>query len=266
MTRQSSGYEDQEFVAELYDPVYERLARRDIEFFIDYSKKANGKTLELGCGTGRVLIPTAQAGCEITGLDFSTFMLAKCREKLVSQVKEVQSRVKLIQGDMTNFATGEQYTLITIPFRPFQHLITIEEQKACLTCAWKHLKPGGLFVLDVFHPYIPRLVDPKYLMEMEVDPKIDLPDGRVLRRTTRVAAFHREEQYNDIEIIHYVKHPDGLEERLVHSFPMRYFYRYEMEHLLALCGFKIAGFFGDFDRSPFSADSPEMIFVAEKVG
>jgi hypothetical protein len=48
MSRQSSGYEDQEFVAELYDPVYERLARRDIEFFIDYSKKANGKTLELG--------------------------------------------------------------------------------------------------------------------------------------------------------------------------------------------------------------------------
>jgi len=266
MSRQSSGYEDQEFVAELYDPVYERLVRRDIEFFIDYSKKANGKTLELGCGTGRVLIPTAQAGCEITGLDFSTFMLAKCREKLASQTKDVQSRVKLIQGDMTNFATGEQYALVTIPFRPFQHLITIEEQKACLTCAWKHLKPGGLFVLDVFHPYIPRLVDPKYLMEMEVDPKIDLPDGRVLRRTTRVAAFHREEQYNDIEIIHYVKHPDGREERLVHSFPMRYFYRYEMEHLLTLCGFKIVEFFGDFDRSPFTADSPEMIFVAQKVG
>jgi len=260
-----SGYEDQEFVAELYDPVYERLARRDIEFYVDYSKKANGKTLELGCGTGRVLIPTTQAGCEITGLDFSPYMLEKCREKLASQAKEVQSRVRLIQGDMTNFATGEKYALITIPFRPFQHLITIEEQKACLTCTRKHLKPGGLFVLDVFHPYVPRLVDPKYLMEMEVDPKIELPDGGVLRRTTRVAAFHREEQYNDIEIIHYVHHSDGKEERLVHSFPMRYFYRYEMEHLLALCGFKIVEFFGDFDHSSFTTDSPEMIFVAEKV-
>jgi SAM-dependent methyltransferase len=265
MTGQSSGYEDHEFVAELYDPVYEQLARHDIEFYVDYSKKAKGKTLELGCGTGRVLIPTAQAGCEITGLDFSSYMLAKCREKLASQAKEVQSRVKLIQGDMTNFAIGEQYALVTIPFRPFQHLITIEEQKACLTCARQHLKPGSLLVFDVFHPYIPRLSDPKYLMEMEVDPKIELPDGRVLRRTTRVAAFHRDEQYNDIEIIHYVHYPDGREERLVHSFPMRYFYRYEMEHLLALCGFKIAESFGDFDHSPFSADSPEMIFVAEKV-
>jgi len=79
-----------------------------------------------------------------------------------------------------------------------------------------------------------------------------------------VTAFHRAEQYNDLEIIHYVKHPDGQDERLVHSFPMRYFYRYEMEHLLSLCGFRIKEFFGDFDGSAFEAESPEMIFVAEK--
>jgi SAM-dependent methyltransferase len=265
MTRQSSGYEDQQFVAELYDPVYDNLARHDVEFYVEYAKKANGKTLELGCGTGRVLIPTAQAGCEITGLDFSPFMLDKCREKLASQTKETQSHAKLIQGDMTKFNLGEQYTLITIPFRPFQHLITTEEQKACLNCVRLHLKEGGLFIFDVFHPYVPRLTDPKYLMEIDVDPRIELSDGRVLRRTTRTVAFHRDDQYNELEIIHYVKYIDGREERLVHSFPMRYFYRFEMEHLLALSGFKIKEFFGDFDRSPFNTDSPEMIFVAEKV-
>jgi hypothetical protein len=102
-------------------------------------------------------------------------------------------------------------------------------------------------------------------MEMQVDPDITLPDGSTLRRTVRTAAFHPEAQYNDVEIIHYVKHPDGRQERLVHAFPMRYFFRYEMEHLLAVCGFKIAEFYGNFDRSPFTADSPEMIFVAEKV-
>ena len=266
MTQQGSGYEYHDFVAELYDPVYEQLKRRDIEFFIDYSQKANGKTLELGCGTGRVLVPAAQAGCEITGLDFSPFMLEKCNEKLAKLPGEVQSRVTLVRGDMTCFNTGETYALVTIPFRPFQHLITIDEQKACLNCICQHLKPGGMLVMDVFHPFIPRLIDPKYLMEIDVDPRIELSDGRVLRRTTRVAAFHRDEQYNDIEIIHYVKHPDGHEDRLVHAFPMRYFYRYEMEHLLALFNFRIVDFFGDFDRSAFTADSPEMIFVAEKVG
>ena len=110
-----------------------------LDFFVQYSQKANGRTLELGCGTGRILLPVAQAGCEITGLDLSPYMLAKCREKLKSQTKEVQSRVKLIQGDMTDFTTGEQYALVTIPFRAFQHLIPVSEQKACLNCVHRHL-------------------------------------------------------------------------------------------------------------------------------
>ncbi len=264
----SSGYEDQAFVADFYDAVYAKYTEssQDVDFFVNYSKKATGKTLELGCGTGRVLIPTAQAGCEVTGLDLSPYMLVKCLEKLESQSKDVKSRIKLVRGDMTNFATSEQYALVTIPFRAFQHLIQVEEQKTCLNCVHRHLATGGFFVLDVFKPSLPRLTDTRYLMEMEVNPPMTLPDGRIVKRTDRTAAFHLVEQYNDIEMIYYVKHPDGREERLVHAFPMRYFFRYEMEHLLSLCGFKVVEFFGNFDKSDFTDDSPEMIFVAEKTG
>jgi SAM-dependent methyltransferase len=264
----SSGYEDLEFVAEFYDTVYEQYTglSHDVDFFVSYSKKAGGKTLELGCGTGRVLIPTAQTGCQITGLDLSPYMLAKCREKLASQTKDVQSNVQLIQGDMANFAPGEQYPLVTIPFRAFQHLIRVSEQKSCLNCIHRLLLPDGLLILDVFRPSLPRLIDTRYLMEMDVEPPIKLSDGRILHRTNRTAAFHPAEQYNDIELIHYVIYPDGKKERLVHAFPMRYFYRYEIEHLLSLCRFKILEFFGDFDKSEFSDESPEMIFVAEKIG
>jgi len=263
MTGRFGGYEDQEFVAEFYDLAYAQ--RRDIDFFKDYSERAKGRTLELGCGTGRVLVPTAISGCEITGLDLSPHMLQKCREKLDKQPKEVQERVRLIQGNMTDFKTGEMYALITIPFRAFQHLTSVEEQKACLDCVNKHLAPSGLLILDLFHPFPPRLVhDPKYTVEVEDLPEIQLPDGRSLRRTTRIAAYHRDQQYNDVELIYYVTHPDGRAERLVQAFPMRYFFRYEVEHLLDFCGFKVVDLFGDFDRSKFSSDSPEMIFVAEK--
>lgn len=260
------GYEEQEFVADFYDAMYANLARRDVEFFIDYSRKASGKTLELGCGTGRVLVPTALAGCEITGLDLSPYMLKKCREKLSKLPREVRRNSYLIEGDMTNFTTGEEYSLVTIPFRPFQHLMTVDEQKACLDCVHKHLVKQGKLVFDVYHPFLPRLVDPKYLMEMEVEPPFKLGNGSVVRRTTRTAAFHRAEQYNDIELIFYVKKPDGSEERLVQAFPMRYFFRHEIEHLLSLSGFKVVEFFGNFDKSPFSDDSPEMIVVAQKTG
>ncbi|MFC1932916.1 class I SAM-dependent DNA methyltransferase [Chloroflexota bacterium] len=265
MSSRFGGYEGQEFVAEFYDLVYEGRRPKDVGFFIGYSKKAKGRTLELGCGTGRVLIPTAQAGYEITGLDISPYMLRKCQEKLATQPKEVQQRVRLIQGNMTDFATGETYALVTIPFRPFQHLISVEEQKACLNCVNRHLVPGGLLVFDVFHPYPPRLVyNPEYTVETEDMPETELPAGRKLRCTSRMAAFHRDQQYNDIELIYYLTYPDGRTERLVQSFPMRYFFRYELEHLLALCGLQVIEIFGDFNNSKFSSDSPDVIFVTAK--
>jgi len=75
MTGRFGGYEDQEFVAEFYDPVHDKLRQKDVKFFIDYAKRVKERTLELGCGTGRILIPTAISGCEITGLNLSPHML-----------------------------------------------------------------------------------------------------------------------------------------------------------------------------------------------
>ena len=129
MVSRYGGYEEQDFIAGFYDSIYEHRVTWDIEFYIEYSKKAGGRTLELGCGTGRILIPVALSGYEITGLDHSPYMLKRCQEKLDKQPKEVQERVRLIQGDMTNFDTGETYSLVTVPLRTFQHLISVEEQK-----------------------------------------------------------------------------------------------------------------------------------------
>jgi SAM-dependent methyltransferase len=258
------GYEQQEFIAELYDAANERRNKRDVDFFIDYARQTKGKTLELGCGTGRVLIPTALAGCEITGIDLSAYMLRKCRVTLSEEVEEVQKRVRLMQGNMVDFQTGEAYSLVTMPFRPFQHLISVEEQKACLERVNQQLLPGGRLVLDLNHCFPPAMYDPKYWAEQEIQRDLTLSGGRSLRFTTRIADFHRDQQYNDVELIYYVTYPDGKVERLVQAYPFRYFFRYEVEHLLELCGFKVSDLFGDYDRSNFSNDSPEMIFVAEK--
>ena len=254
--------------AELYDFAYTTLMAKaargpDIDFFVDYSRQAGGPTLELGCGTGRVLIPTAAAGCQITGLDRSKFMLDQCRKKLAREPEALQRRARLIQGDMTDFQTGETYSLVTIPFRPFQHLTTVDEQKACLGCVRRHLAPGGRLVFDVFNPRFDRLYNPKYTEEEIEDlPDVALPDGRHFRRASRISAFHRDQQCNDIELIYYVTHPDGHTERIVQAFPMRYYFRFELEHLLELCGLRVIDLFGNFDRSACGPDSPEMIFVA----
>ena len=260
MAAEFGGYE--EFVAELYDVTYSN--RKDIDFFIEYSKKANGATLELGCGTGRVLIPTALSGSKITGIEISTSMLAICQKKLSKQSRKVQGRVKLIHGNMIDFHTDEMYSLVTTPFRSFQHLISVEEQKACLYCINKHLYNHGLLILDVQHIIGPSMHHLTYMQECEYAGQLKLPDGRNLRCTTRISAFHRDQQYNDNEIIYYISDTSGRTERFVQAFPMRYFFRYEIEHLLRICGFKVIEIFGNYDRSRYSNSSPEMIFIAEK--
>ena len=260
----SNGYKSYGFIAEFYDFVPGNVDRRDMEFYLDSCRSARGKILELGCGTGRILISAAAAGCEIVGLDISEHMLGKCREKLHSRPKEVQARTQIVQGSMTDFDLEETFKLVIIPCRPFHHLVPVADQIASLRCVHRHLAEDGRLVLEVFQ------VDPMKMHaaftaeESEDFSWIDLPDGRKFRCTHRIPAHHRSEQYNDMEVIYHVAYPDGRTERLVQAFPFRYFFRYEVEHLLARCGFKIAELFGDFDKSPLTDDSPEMIFVAEK--
>jgi SAM-dependent methyltransferase len=257
-----AGYE-LPFVAEYYDSLPLVRGRQDLDFYLYYAQAAGDPILELGCGTGRILLPLAEAGHRAYGLDFSSQMLARCRKKLAAEPPEVRERVRLIQGNMVGFDLKETFQLITIPFRPFQHLLKVEDQMGCLRAAHKHLEPGGKIILDLFQTDAGRMHDPVHLHESEAHAEVTLPDGRKVRLAERTVAFHRAEQMNDVELIYYVTHPDGRKERLVHPFTIRYFFRYEVEHLLQCCGFRVLEVFGRYDRSPLLDDSPDMLFVAE---
>src|SRR5260370_17187033 len=88
-------------------------------------------------------------------------------------------------------------------------------------------------------------------------------DGRRVKISERVAAFHRAEQINDVEMIFSVKHTGGREERLVFAWPLRYFFRYEVEHLLARCGFRVSPHYGDFYQTPIRPDSADISFLSQ---
>ena len=168
-------------------------------------------------------------------------------------------------ADMRSFDLGRRFSLVTIPFRPFQHLLTVDDQMACLASAHRHLEPGGTLALDVFNPSLQRLIDPRYLQELEPEPTFVMPDGRSVVRTDRNASVDLVNQIIHAELIYYVTHPDGARQRLVHDFPMRYFFRYEMEHLLVRGGFQVEAVYGDFDRSPVGVEAAsELVFVARR--
>lgn len=139
--------------AKYYDFSYAVDTRfNDVPFYLEVAKLVNGRVLEVGCGSGRVLLPIARAGVQIDGFDFSPDMLSMLREKLLKEASEVASRVSLHQGDMRNFSLGKTYDLITVPFRPLQHLFTVDDQLAAFRCFNHHLSKGGKLAFNVFYP------------------------------------------------------------------------------------------------------------------
>jgi SAM-dependent methyltransferase len=251
--------------AELYDHVALYGNRPDIDFYVDAAREAGGPVLEVGCGTGRVLIPTARAGVEITGIDLSARMLGVCRRRIAAEAQEVRSRIEVHQADMRNFNLSRTFRLATIPFRPFQHLTTVDEQLACLACIRRHLEQDGRLILDLFNPLLEALVNKPVGKELDEEVPFFTPDGRRVVRRHKLVASDRFNQVNRSELIYYVTHPDGREERIVHSFSMRYIFRFEAEHLLARAGFTVEHLYSGFDKRPYGATYPgELIFVAKK--
>ena len=251
-------------IADLYDHVGLYRDRTDIAFYVERADASGGPVLELGCGTGRVLIPTARAGLRITGLDASPSMLDVCRQRLGGEPDAVQQRVELVHADMRDFDLGREFALVTIPFRPFQHLLSVEDQLACLTCIRRYLVRGGTLILDLFNPSLDALANRPTGEEFGEEPEFSAPDGRRVTRRHRIVSHDRFAQVNQVELIYYVVHPDGREERLVHAFSMRYLFRFEVEHLLARAGFQLEHVYAGYDRSPYGSTYPGELIVVSR--
>jgi ubiquinone/menaquinone biosynthesis C-methylase UbiE len=129
-------------------------AMGDVPFYLELAREAAAlgqPVLELGCGTGRVTIPIAQAGVEVVGLDNAPAMLNVARRKAAAAALDV----RWVQGDMRSFALDQRFGLVIIPFRSFLHLLTEADQLNCLACIRKHLLPGGRLALNFFAPKLP---------------------------------------------------------------------------------------------------------------
>ncbi len=249
-------------LAEIYDAVY---ADRDDAGFWTALAPAEGGTLELACGTGRVLLPLARAGHEVVGLDLSPAMLARCRTRLAAEPAAVRERVRLVQADMTAFDVGRRFALVTSPFRGFQHLTAVTDQLACLGRCHAHLVAGGRLVLDLFNPD-PALLYPGGGSDGEETAEtVAWTAGRTIRWWGHVTGYHRARQVNQCEMVYEITESGGATRRVSERFPMRYLFRHELEHLLARAGFAIDALYGDYDRSPYDDDSPELIVVARPI-
>ena len=246
--------------ADVYDSVYSYV-REDIPFYVDAAREPGSPVLELGCGTGRVAIPVAEAGIDVVGLDSSDPMLDVARRKARHLASE-SGTLTLVRADMRDFALGpeKKFNLVIIPFRGFLSLLTVEDQTKTLLSIKRHLAPGGRLIFNIFVPDLNMLVQ-------EGDVPFHFRDVDGPEPGSRFVLWHQSSYDNHDQIISarlIAEELDGngtMVKRFYRDFQLRYIHRWEMHHLLELCGFEIRDLFGDFQLSEFDEASTEMVWV-----
>jgi len=240
----------------LYDLAY-AWHTADIPFWVERAKQA-GPVLEVGCGTGRVLIPTLAAGVDAEGLDLHPGMLEVLKRKAAAA--GLTARVH--QADMRDFTMPRRYALVTLPFRSFMHLLTTDDQLQALRCIREHLDPGGGVVLNLFYPTFKWIAEPGDRERVEHEfphPETGLPVALVTvrREYDRVRQLLRAQmEVRESDARGYA----GAVHK--HGFSLRWTYRFEMELLLRAAGFSRCEVAGGFDGRPLERDTDEMVWTA----
>lgn len=237
----------------------------EVEFYTELAREAqtNGlRTLEVTCGTGRVTIPMARAGIRMVGLDNSPAMLDVARRN--SEGLDIE----WVEGDMRSFDLDERFGLVTIPVGSFQLMLTVDDQLDALRCIHRHLPPGGRLVFEVENPDLVAMAE---WLSSKRGALVRNParDYRHPETGHQVCSWDTVQYRTSVQVRTGTRITDELDGdgrvvKRVYGRPMqvRYFHRYEMEHLLARAGFAVEALYGDLRKSEYRGTSPDMIWVA----
>ena len=243
-------------------PLYDRIhagVREDIPLYLALAAETGGPILELGCGTGRTLIPLAEAGYHVVGLDSSPAMLERARARL--DRSPAAARARLVQGDMADFDLQAAFPLITVPFHTWLHLTTRPAQRAALASIRRHLQPAGRLVI--------HLPAPATIVEAEHDGALVLENTLTDPATGETVLQFSSTRLDEERQLYHVTWlydrlaADGSVRRLVVPMTLHYLFPHQLELTLARAGLALVAVWGDFDRAPYTAESEHLIVVAQ---
>lgn len=245
---------------EYADPEIYDLENQEFEpdgsFFLDFAKRLDGPVLELGCGTGRVTIPLAQNGVDITGLDVVPVMLERAKQKAGTLP------IQWVIADGRAFQLNRSFRLIFETGSVFQHILTRPDQEAFLAQVRKHLESDGRFIANLVFPHLERLTS----VETE---KEWFTYENYAGQEVRVSGTEHYDPIQQVKIeTAYRRWVDNKGQKILKIAPLslRYTFPQEMEALLHYNGFQVLEKFGDWDSSPLTGTSRNMIFVCKRRG
>lgn len=218
-----------------YDQYYGAYAALPDWFLAELASR--GRVLELACGTGRIAIPLAERGIEVTGIDYSEPMLS------LAKAKAEDKQVTWIHGDIRRFDIGKRYGSILLLHNALWHLHDLADFERCIRCVKRHLAPGGYFVLDVFVPGLEIL---------NRDPSRRYPFARYTDDETgqEVQVTQSYSYEADTQIARMV-HYRGDSDEIVGGLNLKMYFPQELDSLLKYNGMRINEKFGNWERDAF---------------
>lgn len=248
-------------LARFYDLEYKDYTE-DIDFYVHYAlnlfHERDVPILELGCGTGRILLALAARGFAVTGVDSDPAMLEICAEHARNQA--LADKVRLVQADMRDLTTdlGKGYGVIYCALNTFAYLLTTADQLRMLRSAARLLARGGKLILDTTPPL-------HHLMPPTAGDMVyqgTYPDGSSI--VHKFVTGHEEPatQRHGTRVIYDVEGADGTLKRYSAAHIFRWTGRYEMELLLEAAGLKLDALYGGYELDEYTDASERMIFVA----
>ena len=204
-----------------------------------------GPVLEFAVGTGRVAIPLANRGVDVSGVDLSEDMLDVLRAKVGGSV------VSTFCGDMASTRVRGTFTLVYLVFNAITNLTTQDEQVECFENAARHLRPGGRFVVENGVPVL-----------------------RLLPPTARAVPFEVTDDYVGLDVLvdrthrqisrsrHFDRAADGTFREF--SLPFRYVWPSELDLMARIAGMTLEHRWSNWDGEPFTGDSPSHVSVWQR--
>lgn len=237
------------------------VTARNLPFYVDAYRETPGLVAELGVGDGRIAIEAAKTGKPITGVDSSSQMLHRCRAR--AQAAGVLDRLTLINADFRDFNLPQPAELITIPFHSIGHLVTMEDKREGLRHIYGQLAAGGRLIFDHF-VFNLEAARSRYGV---ANLRAEYTNPETGRDTLLWMTSRYDLKTQRIRIITWTDEIDGvgvLVRRQYRRLTFSWLEPAQTRALLEETGFEIEALCGDFDRSPFSDDSPEQIWVARR--
>lgn len=241
--------------ARFYDLIYHQQRDGvDNEYFQNEIRRIKGKVLEVGVGTGRLFINALDHGADIFGIDISQTML----DVLTSKLSEEQNKRISLQN-IIDFSFDFKFDLIIAPFRVMMHLSEKEDQIDAINNVFKHLNQGGRFIFDVFVPDLSQLING---IDNYTDFEGEYEKGRMIKRTVTT----NPDLINQIIDVHFRLEWEEDKEVLTDDWniKLRYFFRYELEHLIERTKFNRYKILGDYQGNELNKESKEFIMVCFK--